>query len=411
MKFAWAAVFITCAAIVWQFGGIRGDLLVYLSPPLSAMLLAVLAAGWKRTFARDPFPWVAFALIVLLALPFLNTETRWLPYCVKRSAHLNVFLWFVPTLLAALVTRLLVDDRGKTLLADSIVANGALLAIVGFVQLATAAKGPLWLPGVHFTSHFFATFGYPNMAGAYFTALLGLAGGVALAAQGTRRRLHFAAAVIFYAAAVCSLSRGAIMLATTLAVALILRAVFTGFAALSGPRRLTRVVLTSVFFALAALLVFLFTPKAVRKEFKGLTTDKISERLSGSGQYHVVTAMDMWKDHPWFGVGGWGYKYFSRPYAKRRGVEHIQKVGGINVHNDPAQFLAEHGVTGAALMLAALALLWWPLRRRLGEPFVFAMLAVSCALVIHSCGDSIFRSPSVLILFYLFPVLPLKTTN
>ena len=147
------------------------------------------------------------------------------------------------------------------------------------------------------------------------------------------------------------------------------------------------------------------------------------DRVTGKGQYHVRVATQIWKDHFLFGVGGWGYKHFCIQYMTDKELRQLQMVGGINVHNDYLQFLAEHGIAGFGLLVAVVLLMLWPLGRiwrvlvesvrfvptkqQPPQPIlifvlpapVFCILATAVATLIHSFGDCPLRSPAVLSLF------------
>ena len=151
--------------------------------------------------------------------------------------------------------------------------------------------------------------------------------------------------------------------------------------------------------------------------------DRISG--TGAGQYHVRVAFRVWKSHPFFGCGGWGYKHFCIPEMTDEEYEQLQKVGGINVHNDYLQFLAEHGAVGFLLLVAMVIMLVWPLGRvwralvdavRFTKPKdqppkpiavfampapVFCILATTVSTLLHAMGDCPMRSPAVLSLFFV----------
>ena len=102
----------------------------------------------------------------------------------------------------------------------------------------------------------------------------------------------------------------------------------------------------------------------------------------------------------------------------------IQSVGGINVHKDYLQFLAEHGIIGFGAILAMVVMLCWPVGVAwsslmkavrfakpkdlppkpvqlfvLPAPVFFIALAL-VATVVHGFGDCPLRSPAVLSLFF-----------
>ena len=467
----------------WMFGGTRGSLLVPVVPWLFAIMAEVLLCfpqrrpGESTYDARDrvwrelkgdPLTWVAAGFMALLAVPFANNglcvncdaaaiaqglspdpPVRFLPFCVSRIDHLNVFLWFATALPAMLIVRRSLEPRGKRLVLELAVWNGAALAALGFVQHALDAPGPLWSEASGLVTgkvgDFFSTFGYPNMAGDYFTLLFGIA--VALwrdrvaQARASRKAkdisssapdrprefwsLHYflIPAALFFYAALNTLSRAAIMLATASAVVYLAHA-FIAF--LSKLRRAQRVKAAAVGLLAAGAIVFaasLFAPDDLKREVDTLGTTEVLDRVTGRGQYHTRVATAIWRAHKLFGVGGWGYVHFCLPTMTPEERANLQTIGGINVHNDYLQFLAEHGLVGFGAILAMLVLLLWPVGEAwrslarnarfmkpkelpprpvqifvLPAPAFCLVVAAACTLV-HAFGDCPLRSPAVLTLF------------
>jgi O-antigen ligase len=105
--------------------------------------------------------------------------------------------------------------------------------------------------------------------------------------------------------------------------------------------------------------------------------------------------------------------------------EKLQVVGGINVHNDFLQFLAEHGLIGFLLLVFMIVLLLKPIfqkwkllvvsaaftkkSKRPPRPIAifalpasaFCLLLAMCSTLLHSMADCPLRSPAVLSLFFV----------
>jgi O-antigen ligase len=135
--------------------------------------------------------------------------------------------------------------------------------------------------------------------------------------------------------------------------------------------------------------------------------------------------MEMFREHPLFGVGGWGYRHLCTKYMTDDEMKELQTVGGANVHNDFLQFLCEHGLVGFGLLVVIVLLLVSPIFRRwvvlyrasrflCVEALPPSPRALYClpagalwiilgdvALLICASGDSPMRSLSVLSAFFV----------
>ena len=575
------AVTLLAGAYAWLFGGTDATLVTPVIPWIYAFLLEAMFcfpqrhAGETTYEARarvwddmkhDPVFWTSLVFILLLLVPFLNKglcascdydailagadprpPVPLLPFCVDRVEHFNVVLWFVPALTAMLAVRHSLLKRGKRLFIEMIVWNGVLISALGVVQNITDAAYPLWadrwmdvLPGGK--TPFFASFGYENMAGDYFTTLFALAVGVwRWKVDSARReqrgrdpdhvtkfgfdvllRQHFMlipAAVFFFSAMVTG-SRAAIMLVTLMSVLAVVHAVPCFMKRMPRAKRVLAAVVAVPVLAVVILSTIIFMPQKsldrIAREISTLDAQAVADRMSSKGQYHGKVSWLIFCDHPLFGCGGWGYKHFSvakvieKVEEPRRRVEEaeaelarakqawddqrdrvrqarariegldeaarrparfeadeaerqaqareaafheaekaleavrretqegesgeelrqwrkdlasIQHIGGINVHNDYLQFMAEHGAVGFACLVLVVVLLVRPLGRvwramynavrftpnREQPPMpvslfvvpapVFFILAGAAATFIHGFGDCPFRSPAVLTLF------------
>ena len=473
----------------WLYGGARGDLLVPVVPWLFVLLLETIICFPQRhhgeatyeararvwhALGRSPLVWLSCGFLLLLMIPFVNAglctgcdaaliaqgsdpnpPIPHFPFCVNRMDHLTVVLWFAVVLPSAIAVRHCLTRRGKRLTIELIVWNGVAMAIFGFIQGALGAPGPYWGKSLNSwgaTSYFFSTFGYPNMAGAYFTALFGLAmalwrdryeqirreelgqdptelsGGEAKRYGRFWRRHYFLmpAAVLFFAA-LNTLSRAAIILVTTTAIVYFAHTLVVTLSRFRRSRRVFVGVWSMVIFGLIIFFAAISMPEKMKHEVGTLGTSAVLDRVTGKGQYHVQVAASIWADHPLFGIGGWGYPHFCTDKMQELGIplRTLQIDGGANVHNDHLQFLMEHGLVGFGMMLVILVLLIRPVaqqwralvlefRFKKGKvlppkpilifalpaaPF-FILVAVS-AVMIHAFGDCPLRSCAILDLIFI----------
>lgn len=426
---------------------------------------------WGR-LKKDPLVWTALGFLALLLVPFVNNglcencdklliaqgisadpPVKFLPFCVSRLDHLDVFLWFVTALSCLIATKHCLTKKGKRLLLSLLVWNGAALAVLGFVQVVFKAPGPLWqtLPDGLRNVSFFSAWGYENMAGDYFTTVFGLS--IALwrrrfdeerermkeISSQTRAKprdlfwkqnLYLVPATLCFIAALNTMSRSAILMATGVAILFFVHT-FRSFTARMN--RAKRVRLTAVVGLVVGIIAFVAltdSPESLKKEVKTLDARGMLDRVTGKTEQHVTVAKEIWLDHKLFGCGGWGYRHFYYSKFDESEVERMKKnarpwTGGANVHNDYMQFLAEHGLVGFGLLVALVVLLLRPVglvwktlvmtarfqdpKERPPQPLhifalpasAFCILTVCCATVIHGFADCPFRTASILTLFFV----------
>lgn len=474
-------VFLTIAGFSWVYGGASAPHLMTVIPWLWALALEVLffmpqrrvgesvaearLRVWK-SLARDPLAYVSLSFVLILVMPMFNRglcavcdypeilsgadpapPVPYAPFCVNTAEHFGVLLWFVPALTAMLAAKHALSRNGKKRLVETLVWNGAVLAAFGFLHQATGAVAPYWGADDN-PVHFFSTFWYPNMAGAFFTALFAVSAGLwqdrVRADLNDKKlpereretdpkaryfpkwlRVHYMllpTAFNFFAA-LATLSRASIMLSFAVLgfwFLYLILALFTGKRKAVGRVKLYFGVLAGMMMTVIA--IFIFAPSDFSKEITTLSPEAVADRMTGKAQYHTRVATDIFKDYPLFGTGGWGYKHFCLNYMTGEDRKQIQTVGGVNVHNDYLQFLCEHGTVGGLLLLAVLFMLVSPVFGTWGRELKSAnftkntglprpkalfcipasalgvMIAVVANLV-HAFGDCVFRSPAVLAQF------------
>ena len=461
----------------WLFGGTIASALRPVMPWLFVLLFEAMLCFPQRlpdetTYAarervwrdmrKDPLVWTVVVFMLLLAIPFLNTglcpvcdyakiniekidpspTIPFLPYCVNRMHHYNVFIWFLPALTAMLATKHALLKRGKRALLTIFIWNGVLLALIGMIQQITGADAPLWADFKGQKAYFFSTFGYPNMGGDYFTTLFAIAFAMwrwnyqiakneAKHSQSKDRGLFWrkyfmlVPTVVFFLSAMATLSRASIMLVSVLAALFFLHTMMTIFRDVSKASRFKSISISVFAMALIIACAVMFAPESIQKEVDTLNTSVVLDRVTGRGQYHARVAIEVWKDNFLFGCGGWGYQHFCLPKMTEDELKQQQKIGGINVHNDYLQFLAEHGAVGFGLLVAMVFMLLRPIVQEwramlnatrfvsrkalppkpitlfvLPAPTFFILLAAA-ATFIHGFGDCPLRSPAVLTLFFV----------
>lgn len=387
-----------------------------------------------RNFISDPLLYVGLAFLFLLGLQWWNgpraemfdpTLRAWgyappprpglALFCVDRNEAREMMMWFAPLYAALLAIRNGFSRIQKMDLMKLLAVNAGLVALFGLTQYLTGAPGVYWL--TPFKVHFFASFGYPNHAGAFFVLMTFLSTGLLLRSllrkEGAEDIFWLAPTLsLIVLAAIFSKSRAAILLIGLWAVA----GTAYGFRRLRG-RHSTQGG-AAVLACLAALLlvavyvVWVVPGNPVKVEMKGTTVEAVVVRIEGGSDIFRKAAWRIWEDHPWFGVGGWGYRHFL-PYYTPPMPGRVFPSGSANVHNDPLQFLVEFGVVGAGLLLSTVVVLIVPIVRSLQKirkpeagdarfwpmkipPLGAVLLAGLAMTLVHSLADLPFRSPAIL---------------
>jgi len=373
--------------------------------------------------ARDPIFYVALAFLGLVLAQWFNAgralrfdyaanrwlllppRIPWLPSAVLPGEAREMWLWFFPAFTVLILVRNGLRTRAAVMrLFRLLLANAALLAVFGLIQYLSGTGRIYWTTLLQ--GHFFASFGYSNHAASYFLLCLALGIGLVtdtvVRAFPNRPRAHAligpgAACALLIVAAHLTFSRAAIVMTwSVLAVGVIWFGVI-GWALLPPAARLTA--LTG--FAAMGLTAGCLVTWTDDVRLARLATS-LSETRAGH-EYHVrgwqyTSALKIWRDYPWFGSGGWGYRHLAGHYMEHDQYAQLAQAGRANVHNDILQFLAEFGAVGTGMLMTAVGLCvpWIRARRLMAAPLtLFVLFGAACVLA-QSMLDLPFRSPAVL---------------
>ena len=396
----------------------------------------------------DPITYIGIALLGFLLVQWLNGPCElvenpeafsgwdyepppWktLPFCVVREEALQVLLWFVAVVTAVVAVRHAVRPSARYFILKLFVANGALLSILGFAQVLTSPGKLFWYRPI--SVYFFSTFGYPNHAGTFFVMMTALNIGLLIRAIGNKGRR---AEVAWLALTLClnaagiygSLCRAAIVMGSLIIAVGLAYSLIYLWNRVSRIRVLAAIVIIAAIAVCAGVLA-LVPGSPLKKEIDSIDFSHLASVYQGDREELGQAALEIWKDHSWTGVGGWGFRRYVALYMGEDRWEYLQTSGRANVHNDALQFLCEHGVIGFGLMAAlAIALLGHalvrlPLIRRETDPTsgrthswfgsvspcVWASFAAIAAMMVHSTIDLPFRSiANTLVWFVLLACLP-----
>ena len=395
-----------------------------------ATLLAALPGRFSQ-FLCDPYTWLGFVFLLLLAVqtwnsgryPYFNPvaghwmhtapPVPWLPWSFERAESMQMLYWFLPAWALGLAVRHASDTR--TLARRALLffaANGTVLALFGLAQHVTGADAVYRFSEAG-RAQFYASFGYRNHAVAYFLLVLAVALGYL--AYRLRQRwfmaetrialdgwLAGAAALIVFIAIHPALGRTGIVLAWLLVLLFLAPILLRQLSVHSPSSRLQLIIVILLGAGIALSWIAVFGGDALTRRMEGSPIDTLWANIHNRS-WMWSAALRMWEDHKLWGVGGWGYRHLLPLYAEGAGLLEVHLPGKANAHNDAVQFLAEFGAAGFALLLGATGVLVGRFirnaRRAWGRPGV-ALYAITFGglffVGLHSLVDLPFRNAAIL---------------
>ncbi len=429
---------------MWVWAGIRPSF------HLVAVAGAVVLGGGfffrcgasARKVFRDPVFWLGLAFLGFLALQWANagreqyfdvgyqrwtyTAPRWpsWPWAYARGEAAQMLAWFFPAWTLTVVLRApVLDRRAASRLLRFCVHAAAALSVFGMIQYASGTSSIYWQQPLN--GHFFASFGYGNHAPPFFLLMSAVAAGLMYREVFERSRSHADAPsarrlqhpgrvailaisfILCLAGAFLGFSRAGIILSGVFCGVVSVYGWVRGWRYLPPAGRLNFGALSVAVAAGIILLVAGLGDQGIRREMtwnptgselSGRVWDRIDLELGRRPRF-VWAAIKIWWADPWYGVGGWGYRYQVAEHVPEEYWPALQRRGWANVHCDPVQFLAEFGVVGFGLMVAIVGIMVraaWPARQSPSCAFG-AMGGVGLVLVgVFSVVDLPFRSPAIL---------------
>jgi hypothetical protein len=424
------------AVLIWVTWAFSGLVSAWLIPAVALMgslwliVAAALSRADRRLIMHDPVFQAGLFLLIYLGVQWWNAGRlsyfdvgvqEWVftpprhpgwPWAFSRVEAGQMLIWFFPAWTLAVMLRLpQVNERMAGRLLRMLVYNAGLLALMGVIQFVAGAKRMYGLAPMK--TFFFASFGYANHAAAFFVLMAAVAAGLlfrevfAPAADQRRRRISMLAGsmVLCLAGANLSLSRAGIILSWLLMFFAMGYGLVCGWTRLRPAGRLKLAVLSAAVVVILLGVVVGFGEQSIRREFKvrkpatSFVPGLEQVNLSMGGRWDLdVAAWRMWRDHPWYGVGGWGFRHLVAYYSPASQWQEIEKPGNANVHCDILQFLAEFGVIGCLTGVAGLGVLFRPLARPAMWRSAVGMMGIAGlgGVVIFSLIDLPFRCPAVL---------------
>jgi len=388
-----------------------------------------LSPAERRALGKDPLLYIGLLLILQLILQwknaggtlFMNMITgqyrmtpppvNGLPFSVEPVLSLHPLAWFAPSVLLLIATRHFLSRSRLKFLLWGMLINGAVLAAFGLMQFALGWTRMFGLIEISGNPHLIASFDYPNHGGAFFYLLFAISIGLLMdALEKKKAPLHLAApallSLLFGTTALASLSRAAVLAVIGIPLSALIVWIGLHYPKFSTASWVNLGIFGGVLSVLFIIGILSLGDGAIMEEFtKGKSIqEEIGEHYTENRGFQIPPALDMVKDYPWFGVGGWGYRRFVRCYTTDEQFPKFVATGKANVHCDPVQFLAEHGTVGFGLMTAGLGVVLWPWRKLNTWRYRGLALMTLCGtgvVLLHSLIDLPFRCPTVLWLWLL----------
>lgn len=407
---------------------------------LGGWIFAGPAVARRKRFC-DPVFWLGGAFLVFLALQWANagreqyfdvgyqqwryTLPPWpnWPSAFSRPDAMQVWSWFFPAWVIALSLRsdFWQPEELRHLLTACVCSAGG-LALFGLVQFAAGTSSIYWVQPMK--EHFFASFPYGNHAAPYFVLLGAVSVGLIYREVLDVRRKHrqsmsvrhlhhpWRIALLTTSLLLCliganlAFSRSGVILSWMLGGVILLYGFIGAWQTLPPANRINFSALTAGTALLLYFAVVGFGEHGIQKEFtlkesgseEAITFwERVDLELGGRPRF-AWAAVEIWREHPWYGVGGWGYKYLVAEHVSPELWKNLRERGWANVHFDFLQFLAEFGLIGFSLLLGTLGILvrdLWRAREQWNSLYVMSGFGLVLVLV-FSMIDLPFRCPAVL---------------
>lgn len=424
----------------WVWGGLRPSF-HWGGVGVAVILLGTVVHYAWRPMMRDAVFWLGLCFMGYLLVQWGNAGRelyfdvgfqRWRylpppwphwPSAFARADAWQMVTWFFPAwvVAVALRSRLMARREVRGLLFFLACQAGA-LAVFGMVQLVNGTTAIYWLQPLK--GHFFASFAYGNHTAPYFVLIGSLTAGLLYSdvldsrlreANGSRTHLRHPKRVavlivllpLCLAGALLGFSRTGVILVIGLIVGLLVYGGVRGWLILPPAGRLNLVALSLAVLGTLYFSVVSLGERGIQKEFTlrgpfaGEVPQTLWERINlelGYRPKFAQAAVTIWWEQPWFGVGGWGYKYRVAEHVPKKFWDRLERRGWANTHFDLLQFLAEFGVAGMGLLLGALGVMVWQFWRGPRRGALWAMGGVGLALVVvFSVIDIPFRCPAILL--------------
>jgi O-antigen ligase len=297
----------------------------------------------KPTLLWPPICWAVLAFVIYAIARCCTADIE----IVARKELLRVLVY---AFLFYAILNNLHRQESTQIIALTLVFLAMALSGYAIFQFVTKSQRIWWITNPYYPGRGTGTYIYPNQFAGFLEMIIPL--GLCMVLMG--RYSHLTKILIGYAVAVMlagvgvTFSRGGWLVTGVIMIAT------CGVLLLQRDYRLKALALLAVLLVSGLFLVPKVTElaKHIRKPVEGQhNVDDMRFSIWWS-------AIRMWQDHPWWGVGPGHFDYRYTEYR----LPNVQPRAGY-VHNDYLNTLVDWGAVGAALVAAAWLLVYWGIFR------------------------------------------------
>jgi len=326
-----------------------------------------------RMLVWDPFLYIGLAVIGVAAVQWMNSgcaliylpdadiwqmskpPVPWAPFSVEPRAALSQLSVFTACVAVGLILRVALSKTAKRLLLQVLAAACGCVALFSVFQASQKVQPYLERTAGLDASAMGIFFG--------FWLLLGMGLFADMVARDLRGR------VLFSAIGIVGNLMGMLFFASALSVVIyiVLTALLFIYWMIYLSPHVSKAAQLKLFIgsllvagAISAALMYLCPQNPVAEKLKAAwPVTEYWDSLSSIKKVRADTAIGIWQDHPWVGVGADGFYHFVGLSVDSKDWNLI-KTDQAYVYNDNFQFLCEYGVLGGGFLLAAVIVLLMP---------------------------------------------------
>jgi len=401
---------------------------------------------------HDPFCWIFIATLSYAGLQWINsgcqleyhadnnswnysrTPLGYGPFSINSADSKSLFFLIMTVATILLALRHGITRKSRILLMQLLAANGAIMVLYGFVYTALVT---LKFKENNGTNWFISNFGMGDYVGIYLAALFFVAGGLILHALNNPTKnkhfyWHLTVFLLTFTGAVFNIKNFSLAFFLFLSLPFVIYMLIYAWPRITLVARLKTFFLGFICISIAVAFVFyVFPDNHVRNNLMALDWNHFWRKVFSDLSIQRLTALNIWREYPWFGAGSMGYFHFHGMYIQP------QQWGVIlgdasRTYSDFLKVLSEHGLIGLCLfysipiimLITIIKLIYVNYKNPYGRwdsdrvlflrlsPVALTMLVALIYIFAHSLIDNPLTSTDILILVtIIFTCIPAFLTE